>query len=112
MHDPLQAEERKTVICYFSLCLLECVKDDCLIPVGFAVYFLLALKLTVTCTAIIHVSVSGSAISQRGSECPLAVPGHFVCCSLWTKLRSVTFFFPQYFSVSFHEYSMRIRLAQ
>jgi hypothetical protein len=32
MHDPLQAEERKTVICYISLCLLECVKDGCLIP--------------------------------------------------------------------------------
>lgn len=31
MHDPLQAEERKAVICYFSLCLLECVKDGCLI---------------------------------------------------------------------------------
>jgi hypothetical protein len=32
MHDPLQAEERKTVICYISLCLLECVNDGCLIP--------------------------------------------------------------------------------
>jgi hypothetical protein len=32
MRDPLQAEERKTAICYISLCLLECVKDGCLIP--------------------------------------------------------------------------------
>jgi hypothetical protein len=112
MHDPLQTEERNTVICYISLCLLECVKDGCLIPIVFAVYFLLALKLTVKCTTVLHVSVSGSAISQRGSEGPLAAPGHFVCCSLWTKLRSVTFSFPQYVSVSFHEYSIRIRLAQ
>jgi hypothetical protein len=94
MHDPMQAEERKTVICYISLYLLEYVKEGCLIPVGFAIYFLLALKFTVTCTTVLYMSVSGRVMAQRGSEGPLAVQGLLICCSLWTKLRSVTFFFP------------------